>query len=238
MSLKAIFFDLDDTLCDYEASVERSFEAAFAMAQPKYPHLVYGDTRLTFEEVLERQQAAVGRSFLPGNFTKDRFIATLAAGGINDEPLSTEMALLYRRARMEHLALFEDAVPTLQALHGGYILGLVTNGPSDIQRQEIATLNIGSYFPHIVVSEEVGHDKPHPAVFQRALSLAGCDPEDALFVGNSLAHDVAGAKGVGMRAAWVNRKAASRRDGLPAPDYELSSLREVVTLVGSRSDKP
>jgi 2-haloacid dehalogenase/putative hydrolase of the HAD superfamily len=70
--------------------------------------------------------------------------------------------------------------------------------------------------------------KPHPSIFKLAVRRLELDPGEILFVGDHLSDDVAGAHGVGIPAAWVNRKRASS-DGFH-PDFELASLADLLTL--------
>ena len=90
-----------------------------------------------------------------------------------------------------------------------------------LEREGIADL-----FETIVVSDEVGWRKPKPIIFELALEPTGARRRrDALFVGDRADIDVAGAQGVGMRSAWINRerRAAARRTS-PPPDYEIRDL--------------
>src|SRR5262249_48078953 len=79
-------------------------------------------------------------------------------------------------------------------------------------------------FGSVVVSDEVGWRKPRPVIFRQALSDLGVTAEECLFVGDRPEIDVAGAKWMGMAAAWLNPARAPLRPGLPTPAPPLASL--------------
>ncbi|MGQ4827965.1 HAD-IA family hydrolase, partial [Enterococcus faecalis] len=81
------------------------------------------------------------------------------------------------------MKLFPDALPTLRALKAKYPLGLITNGPADVQRQEIATLGIVRFFDNIFIEGEMLVGKPEPEVFRKAEAAVGLRPQQILFVG-------------------------------------------------------
>ena len=149
------------------------------------------------------------------------------------------------RERDGALALFEETPEVLEALHGRYPLGLITNGPADIQRMEIATLGLERFFDHILIEGEMGEGKPRPSVFRHAESLMGVCASEILFVGNSYAHDVAPALEAGWHAIWVRRATdvppsagpgSSEPERLPEggaePDAVVGNLRDVLPMLG------
>ncbi len=91
------------------------------------------------------------------------------------------------------------------AAASGVPLAVVTNGPSDLQRDKFNALGVGKLVDAVVISGEHGAAKPDPAIFQLALDELRVDPEDAWCVGDSLATDVAGANRAGITAIWLNR---------------------------------
>jgi 2-haloalkanoic acid dehalogenase type II len=83
----------------------------------------------------------------------------------------------------------------------------------------------------LVISEAVRAYKPHPRIFQAALDQLGLAPHEVLHVGDSDVDDVTGAKAVGLRVAWLNRSGRPRRPGVPAPDFEIRDLTELLPLL-------
>jgi 2-haloalkanoic acid dehalogenase type II len=83
----------------------------------------------------------------------------------------------------------------------------------------------------ILISEAVRAYKPHPLMFRLALERLGLQPDEVLHVGDSDVDDVKGAKAAGLRVAWVNRHRRSRRADVPEPDFEISDLTGLLTLL-------
>jgi HAD superfamily hydrolase (TIGR01549 family) len=138
----------------------------------------------------------------------------------------------YRSFAREAFLLYPDVRGFLDyAAERGLRLGLVTNGPSDMQRDKIEGLGIGAEIPVVVISAEHGVAKPDPAVFGIALDELGVRPQDAWCVGDSLDTDVAGALAAGVTAIWLNRSAHHPPTSAVAPDIELNSMSGLTTLL-------
>ena len=102
---------------------------------------------------------------------------------------------------------------------------------SNADHEHLAAWDFALPVEFILVSEAVRAYKPHPVVFRSALDRLGLHADDVLHVGDSLVDDVAGAKAVGLRVAWVNRGGRARRPDAPAPDFEIRDLRELTPLL-------
>ncbi len=96
-----------------------------------------------------------------------------------------------------------------------------------LEREGIAEL-----FEVILVSDEVGWRKPNPVIFELALERLGVEPGEALFVGDRIDIDVAGAKSVGMGAAWINPDGAPVPPGAVAPDFDVKDLADLGPFLG------
>ena len=168
---------------------------------------------------------------------------TLHALGVEDPELAWRIGDSYGRERDKRLCLFPEVLEVLGALHKKYPLGLITNGPADVQRQEIATLKIGEYFDHFLIEGEMGVGKPHASVMRRAEKAVECHGKEILFVGNSYHHDMVPAMELGWQTAWVRRPSdipPSSRTGVPEekpidgpdPDLVMNELRELLVALG------
>jgi putative hydrolase of the HAD superfamily len=116
----------------------------------------------------------------------------------------------------------------LDWLRGRYRLGVVSNFDyTPTVHRILMEGGILGRFETVVVSDEVGWRKPRPVIFQRALAAMGLRPEECLFIGDRPEIDVAGAKAMGMGAAWLNPDRAPLPPGLPAPDLDISGLAEL-----------
>jgi putative hydrolase of the HAD superfamily len=164
---------------------------------------------------------------------------TLMRVGIDNPAHAAELSETYMRTRDEALALFPDALEILDYLKPRYPLGLITNGPADIQRQEVVTLNLEAYFePRVFIEGEVGEGKPLQIVFDRAREAVGLERHQILMVGNSYDHDIAPAIKAGWRTVWIRRdsdvppsadldkepKPKDKPFGAPDPDTVVDNL--------------
>jgi putative hydrolase of the HAD superfamily len=211
---KLVLFDLDNTLCDYNLAREIRTRYAFE------PH--FSDTT--------RLEAAV-RSALDAAQDGDEHLAgVLTAFGVADPALCEDARLRYIEDRYRGLRLFDESLAVIAAVSAVSSVGMVTNGPTSIQRPKIDLLQIAAHFPVIVVSEEVGFWKPDPRIFRIALEQSGCAPDDAIYVGDSAEHDIPGAHAAGMRAVWVNRDGIAWPGG-DRPDAEIRDLYDLLPLL-------
>lgn len=135
---------------------------------------------------------------------------------------------------MSHLKLFPEVPEVLSALRGRFRLGIISNGPSDLQRYKLRLFELERNFDPIVISGEVGVAKPSVEIFRYALERAQVSAGEALYVGDSPVYDIAGAKGAGMMMAWVNRNGLPTGNLEMKPDVMVRDLRELVRIFESR----
>ena len=107
--------------------------------------------------------------------------------------------------------LFPEVYEVLEQLQSRHELGVISNFDGRL-RMVLEQLGVSRFFRHLVISSEVGADKPDPFIFRRALELSGYNPADALYVGDDPAKDWEGAAAVGMRVLRLQRPENSLRD--------------------------
>jgi len=236
--LRGIFFDLDDTLIGYAEAERQALVAGCALASHVNPAIDADALAWAIYEAYERRYgygtpgyadlAHVSVAELRGCLTGDALEA-LGAGG--DPVLVSTLVDAYEAAERASLLRFPDAVETLQALRPHFRVGLITNGPSVMQRAKLAALALDACFDVIVVDTEFGHPKPDPRIFDHAAREIGLAPSELLFVGNSLSADVAGARGAGWTSVWLPEVGAGRPGPAdPAPHHVITRLPELLTL--------
>ena len=212
---KLVLFDLDRTIADFDGARLARTHYAFE------PHFHDRD----------RLDRAVADALAIAGEGSDHFIEVLASHGITDPELVEIARQRYIEDRYRGLRLFDDTLEVVAAVARIAAVGLVTNGPTAIQRPKIELLKIEAHFPVIVVSEEVGVWKPDPAIFAIALERAGVAAEDAIYVGDSAEHDIPGAHAAGLRAVWINRLGIDWPGARP-PDAEIRDLYQLLPLLG------
>jgi putative hydrolase of the HAD superfamily len=227
--LAAVLFDLDDTLCDYATARADRLRIAFSLAIQHGDHGEAVDLDRLIEESIAIHPHGVGH-----------FGPLLASHGIGGPDTARLAAEWYQDNRFHGLRLFPEAASVIGAVRravadggGGSArpIGIVTNGPADVQRDKIELLGVDGMVDFAVVSGEFGVEKPDPAIFAEALRLARVAPEEALLVGDSLEFDIAGAEGAGIRSVWINRQRGAAAMGTARPRHEIGSLGELPALI-------
>lgn len=230
LNIKLILFDLDDTLIhfdDYwkdslmETFRQHSATKNFDSATLFNVLLEYNDK---YEALYHRQEITLDQ------FRNYRLMRTLEDFGqtINEE-IAHDFNQLHRVLSREYMRSSPSLIQLLTELKRSYELGIVTNGTTDWQQDKIEAMGIRPLFAPgaIIISEEVGFEKPAPEIYLKALSFFDIAPENALFVGDSWSNDVEGPGQVGISTVWLNRKGAVVPDHQPNLLGIISKLSEL-----------
>jgi putative hydrolase of the HAD superfamily len=211
--VETVLFDLDDTLVTYNRTTEEVLAEAFAAVgtEPLFPVEAYFDR---YEEFLRETDSIEA-------LRKACFAAVAEERG-HDPGLGRDVARAFN-ARRDHgdVRLLAGAREVLDAFAEEYRLGIVTNGPPDVQRPKLDRVDLDATFETVVFAGYDTAPKPETEPFHRALSALDSNPERAVHVGNSLASDVAGAHAAGLRSVWIP---AYEEDVEVDPHYSLDSL--------------
>lgn len=199
--IKAVIFDIDNTLYSYDDAHAVAWEALCAYAREQL--------HMDAETFLRCHKAAQ-------TIVTERLGTDCAA--LHNRQLRYQVLLEENQLPLHHAMAMNDlywgtliaaARPTpgimdcLQALkQAGYILGIGTDMTIDYQLKKLTALQMLPLFDFIVSSEEVNAEKPNKKLFACCVQKAGVLPEECLFVGDSLKKDVYGAAGAGMESLW------------------------------------
>ena len=160
----------------------------------------------------------------------DRILSARASRSVPG--LSEHAVGLFRSLSIRHFELFPDTVRLLEALHGSFRLGLVTDAQPLFLKPELEMAGLGHFFDVIVVSGEHGFHKPDPRLFQLALEELELRPQDAIFVGDNTRRDICGAQQAHLRAVLVDREHSFNADeALCIPDAVVHTLAELGDLL-------
>lgn len=232
---RAVLLDLDDTLCDYSSARDLRLRIAFtrALATRSTPTAAVDIERLLKDSIQAQPHGT------------DHFAKLLTPYGVT-EIAAKEAAEWFKQNRFHGLRLFPETISVLQLLRNTFAgdrareiarIGIVTNGPTEVQRAKLDHLGLQAFTDFIIISEEFGVAKPHPAIFQEALRRADVAAEDAIVVGDSPEFDIAGAHGAGIRAIWVNRHGLTWQRSGEKPAAEIESLAALAGLIGAISGR-
>lgn len=210
--------DMDDTLIDTEGGVFGRFDDATREIRRIRPEIDPDAIRRAVDRVV-----AVDPH--DGRFVK--FVADL---GITDPGELQLVRDAYFENMLAGTELFEGVHEILASLRARFRLAIITNGPSELQRRKVAHFDFQERVDWIVISGEVGADKPQPAIFEHALQLAGIEAGRAAHVGDSLLADVAGANRSGLLPVWLETHfPRSQPDGSEfTPAVTIQHVRELL----------
>lgn len=199
--IKAVLFDIDNTLYSYDDAHKAAWEALCAYARE---HLGMDRDTLT-RGIAEAADVVARRLGAPCAALHDRMLRCQILLERNGLPLHHAIAMndLYWDTLIgsaEPSPGILDCLTKLKA--AGYILGIGTDMTLDYQLKKLVKLQMLPLFDFLVTSEEVNIEKPDAKLFLLCAQKAGVAPEECLFIGDSLKKDVLGAKNAGMEALW------------------------------------
>lgn len=224
-NIRAITFDLDDTLWEIHPVIRRAEKALYDWLGENYPRITGQFDSADMRDV--RAQILADNPQRSHDLTFLRFSTlTHVAAAAGYEPDFIDEAFSVFDAVRNDVDIFPGVRSTLQKLSERYRLVAVTNGNANLEKIGIAHL-----FDELVTAGNVGAAKPAREIFDAAIAAAGASAADTLHVGDHPDFDVLGAISAGMPAAWLNRTGDSWSRGEAAPHIEIAHVRELLPLL-------
>jgi len=255
MSVRAVLFDLGQTLLEYPGNTHE-FWSGYLKERLAEVRATLSDMGAQVEGTAdafadravgivwpERKINMSGRSWHFG----DRMRALLAAYGreeCTDEECEALTNAFYKPIG-EATRRYPETLEVLEALNErGIRMAIISNAPGDVPgrllRADMRRWEIEQFFDAFVISGDVPWRKPNPAFMEAAAEALGVQPQDCLVVGDSLKADVAGAKAAGMMSVWVNRERVTAPECKSRPDFaifELGQLADILRGLGKRAHR-
>ena len=232
---KAIFIDWDDTIGDFINAAHCSLQDMFTNHQLDAHFLDFQTFYNIFHTPILSRWERYGRDEVTKEYLSfDRFFYPLMMAPV-PYSLADAIALapVLGAEHLEHTTkyfrLLPDAEEVVRALAERYPLTIVSNGFIEVQYRKVELSGLRDCFQHIVLSEEVGAQKPNPKIYEEALRLNGCQPEEVLMIGDSWTSDIQGAINAGIDQLWV-QSGIVKDPNLPAT-YKVARLRDVLPLL-------
>ncbi len=232
--LRAVFFDVNDTLWDRTACDQQVMQIVVDRYAEHFPE---DDA----EPVIRRFNAVLfelfGRHHMRERRSlshRRRFEALLDAYGVPGRALAREMARTFDTTRrlMMRQFLRPEALKLLWRLgHRKLQRGVIMNGQPAVQRHLLQTLGLRQHLDHTLLAEVEGHHKPDVRLFRRTLELLGLDAEQMLYVGDSPLTDILGAARAGIPTVWFNPGQRRLPRGWPTPDFTIHDLAELYGVI-------
>jgi 2-haloalkanoic acid dehalogenase type II len=223
-NVRAICFDLDDTLWDLRPVIPKAEQALYEWYRQNCPRVVELYSEADIAKV--RDSYARENPELRYDLTALRMLTLNAvaenAGYGSD---TAEQAFgVFQEAR-NSVDLYEDVLPGLQKLAERFRLLTLSNGNADLE-----AIGIADYFEHSYSARELGVAKPDVAIFHAVSLHAGVAGEDIVHVGDHPENDIVAAREAGWLTVWVNRQNGPWPADHPRPDYAVSCLRQLAQL--------
>lgn len=228
--LKAIIFDVDDTLFDRSAAQREVIQVLIQ----EFSDLFSGIDADRILDAFLKSDLVADKKFWAGASMEEvrvgRSEAFLRSLSLN-ESFADEITAMYLETYPSLVVPVECAQSVVNNLAKRFSLGIVSNGYPDVQYRKLKTLALDHLFRCIIVSEEVGIRKPDPRIFWLATKSLDVESEDCMYVGDYYDHDILGAKKAGMLACWFNPQGLRPSHSNPQFDYEIRFLHEILDLL-------
>ena len=222
--IKAITFDLDDTLWDVWPVVERAERLLHDWLGSRYPRIPERFTPLELRDL--SAEIAAARPEIAHDRTrlrKDALQLAAARAGYREFDVEAAFAVFY--VARNAVELFEEVRPALERLARRYTLASLSNGNADVR-----LIGLDDMFSFSLNAIEAGAAKPEPPMFELACRRLGARPEQIVHVGDDPEHDVRGAANAGFRTVWLNRSGRNWPGGRRA-DAEIGDLAELEAVL-------
>ncbi|MFZ6799438.1 HAD family hydrolase [Undibacterium sp. Di24W] len=224
MTIKALIFDLDDTLWPVVPVIKLAETTLHAWIATQLPSVV---EQYSIDALRERRQALVPTN---SRFSYDLWALrhTLLQQVFSEHgahpSLADEAMQVFAQAR-NRVTFFDDVIPALKVFKKNYVLGSISNGFADI-----AAVGLDQHFSVSLAAHQFGCAKPDAKIFRAMIEHLKLSPNELMYIGDDLRLDVLGAQNVGMLATWVNRYGRSLADieSDIKPDLIVKDLQELL----------
>jgi putative hydrolase of the HAD superfamily len=220
--IKAVIFDLDNTLVDFMKMKAEAIDAAIRA-------MLDAGLELSHDEVKNRIDAIYKEKGIEFQYVFDSLLSDIF-DKVNHKILAAGV-VAYRRAREAALVPYPHVYITLyELLKMGMKLAVVSDAPTKEAWLRLTYLNMHHIFDVVVTFEDTSERKPHPAPFTLALNRLGVRPDEALMVGDWAERDIIGAKQVGMKTVFA-KYGDTFQTATSGGDYEANDIQELVDIV-------
>lgn len=221
MSIRAITFDLDDTLWEIGPVIEQAERIVYQWLSTNCPRVTERFSASDMQQV--RKEIVAEYPQYAHDLSHLRWLSLqriLSSAGYEesrvDQVFDQFMAL------RNNVEFFPDALPALTKLSENYPLASLTNGNADLE-----LIGIRHHFTTTICARDHGVAKPHRDIFHAACCALRCEPREVLHIGDSPEHDVLGAADAGLRTVWLNRRGDTWEYSQKA-DIEARDLHDVL----------
>ena len=228
-----LFIDLDDTLYDFSTNSVNAYREVYALMD--YDRWFHGFDH--YYEIYWERNRQLWVLYADNKMTKDelnaeRYTHPLRVMGVPD---ADAIGARFWEESMKRLPMGTRLMPhareVLEYLRPRYRLYILSNGFAELQSRKMQSAGIDRYFNGVVLSEDIGVNKPHREIFEHALRVAGVTADRALMIGDNYEVDIKGARGAGIDQVYYNVAGVNIDDNALKPTYTIESLLELKGIV-------
>lgn len=226
---KHIFFDLDHTIWDFDRNAEETLNELYVTYNLNELGL---DSCADFITTYTENNHQLWADYHLGKITKDflraeRFSKTFIQLGILPAAVPHQFEDDYVTLSPTKTNLFEGAETVLRYLQSKYTLHIISNGFKETTLTKMNLSGLNPYFKNVIISEDVGVNKPNPVIFQYALDQASASKEESIMIGDSLEADIYGALNFGMEAIFFNPLKKEKPEDVQKQIVHLEELLQI-----------
>lgn len=234
--LKALFLDLDETLCDTTSANLKARDNLAEKVDSLTPETLdslqlANDYLSGIYKVFDEEMKEL---FLPitceEEFRTDLLAYLFQKHGIQTEISRDTFHQLrngFDQYRIDCFDFFPGVKKLIAELREEFTLVVITNGPIYSQHPKVNKLNLRNHVDHVIIGGEEPEEKPYSSIFMKACKFADCSPEEAIHVGDSLAADITGAVNAGIKSVWIS---PGLKDD-PRPDHIISNFIHIKPVL-------
>jgi FMN hydrolase / 5-amino-6-(5-phospho-D-ribitylamino)uracil phosphatase len=225
VKVRAICFDLDNTLWDVWPVIMRAEQRMYDFLAQRYPRVVANVTIEMMRSAREQTAAAYPQMRHDFTFLRKQTLRDHAREFGYAEAMVEEAFDAFIKARNE-VDLYADVLPALEQLRTRYRLFTASNGNADLGQ-----IGIAHFFERTIAARQVGALKPDPTIFHKVIEGTDLQAHEVVYVGDDPLLDVVGARGAGMQAIWIDRQGSEWPPEIAPAAYTVRSLTELTQLL-------
>lgn len=230
---KTLFIDLDNTLYDFSGNSREAYIAVYNL-------LDYNRWFRSFEhyyEIYEEYNLRLWALYAEGKITKEHLNAERYSHPLRvvGAPTPEAIGAQFWDEAMKRLPLGSRLMPhakeILTYLRPKYKMYILSNGFTELQSRKMQSAGIAHYFDGMILSEDIGVNKPNPDIFTHALQVAESTAEESLMIGDNYEVDIEGAQRVGIDQVFYNISKKDLSPEHPMPTFTITSLLELKEIL-------